>query len=76
LVEEGRAVRQGELIGQSGNTGNTGNRPHLHFSAQVCDPVARGTAACPTLAINFRNTDPNPEGLIVNRSYRAGAVER
>lgn len=27
--------------------------------------------ACPTLPVNFRNTDPNPEGLLRGRAYRA-----
>ena len=69
LVVAGDAVRRGDFIARSGNTGNTGNVPHLHFSVQSCDPVAGGTAACPTLPVTFRNTDANPQGLEVGRSY-------
>ena len=71
LVARGDEVAQGDVIGLSGNTGNTGNRPHLHFSVASCDPVERGTAACPTLPVNFRNTEANPEGPLVGRTYRA-----
>ena len=71
LVERGDRVAQGAPIARSGNTGNTGNKAHLHFSVAPCDPVARGTSACPTLPVNFRNTDPNPEGLLRGRAYRA-----
>jgi murein DD-endopeptidase MepM/ murein hydrolase activator NlpD len=71
LVAVGDAVRQGHLIAQSGNTGNTGNVPHLHFSVQACDPVAGGSTGCPTLPATFRNTEANPQGLEVGRSYVA-----
>jgi len=33
--------------------------------------MALGTASCPTLAMNFRNTDANPHGLQQGRSYTA-----
>jgi hypothetical protein len=36
-----------------------------------CDPVALGTANCPTLPMNFRNTEPNPQGFVRGRSYLA-----
>ncbi|MCA1562771.1 MAG: M23 family metallopeptidase [Acidobacteria bacterium] len=55
LVEVGETVAQGQIVARSGNTGNTGNKPHLHFSVAACDPVSRGTAACPTLPVNFGN---------------------
>jgi murein DD-endopeptidase MepM/ murein hydrolase activator NlpD len=71
-VVEGQVIAQGTLIGRSGNTGNTANKPHLHFSVAPCDPVGRGTAACPTSPLNFRNTDENPKGLVEGRSYVAG----
>ena len=71
LVAAGGTVRQGDLIGLSGNTGNTGNVPHLHFSVQACDPVAGGSAGCPTLPATFRNAEANPQGLEVGRSYVA-----
>jgi len=70
-VNVGDRVLQGALVGYSGNTGNTGNKPHLHLSAASCDPWALGTANCPTLPINFRNTDANPRGLERGRSYVA-----
>jgi len=72
-VSIGDQVPQGALVGYSGNTGNTGNKPHLHLSAASCDPMALGTANCPTLPMNFRNTDPNPQGPERGRSYLARA---
>jgi murein DD-endopeptidase MepM/ murein hydrolase activator NlpD len=73
-VVVGDAVRAGTLIGSSGRTGNLGNLPpQLHFSVQSCDPVSRGTAACPTLPVTFRNTDSNPNGLQAGRFYPARA---
>jgi murein DD-endopeptidase MepM/ murein hydrolase activator NlpD len=71
VVNIGDRVVQGALIGYSGNTGNTGNKAHLHLSAASCDPWSRGTANCPTLPVNFRNTDANPQGLAQGRSYIA-----
>ena len=70
-VNVGDVVRQGAVLGRTGNTGNTGNIPHLHFSVQACDPVAGGSASCPTVPSTFRNTDSNPAGLQVGRTYRA-----
>jgi len=35
--------------------------------------MALGTANCPTLPMNFRNTDPNPQGPERGRSYLARA---
>ena len=71
VVKGAERVTQGQLIGFSGNTGNTANKPHLHLSLASCDPYARGTANCPTLPMNFRNTGANPEGLTQGRSYVA-----
>src|SRR4029079_9284173 len=73
VVGTGERILQGALLGYSGNTGNTNNKPHLHLSAASCDPWALGTANCPTLPMNFRNTEPNPQGLERGRSYLAGA---
>jgi murein DD-endopeptidase MepM/ murein hydrolase activator NlpD len=70
-VNVGDTVEIGALVGHSGNTGNTGNKPHLHLSIQSCDPVSLGSDACPTLPMNFRNTDPNPTGLIIGQRYEA-----
>jgi len=72
-VSSGERVLQGALIGYSGNTGNTNNKPHLHLSAASCDPSTRGTANCPTLPMNFANTEANPQGLQQGRSYSAFA---
>jgi murein DD-endopeptidase MepM/ murein hydrolase activator NlpD len=73
VVSIGDLVPQGALVGYSGNTGNTADKPHLHLSAASCDPSALGTANCPTLPMNFRNTDPNPLGPERGRSYLARA---
>jgi murein DD-endopeptidase MepM/ murein hydrolase activator NlpD len=71
LRAPGDTVRRGDLIAASGNTGNTANVPHLHFSLHACDPVAGGSAACPTLPLTFRNTEANPQGLEAGRAYAA-----
>jgi murein DD-endopeptidase MepM/ murein hydrolase activator NlpD len=70
-VSAGDRVPQGALVGYSGNTGNTNNKPHLHLSAASCDPWMLGTANCPTLPMNFRNTQANPQGPQQGRSYTA-----
>ena len=70
-VSLGQVVAASTSLGRSGNTGNTGNKPHLHISNHRCDPVALGNAACPTLPVTFRNTDPNPQGLVRGRTYPA-----
>ena len=70
-VTVGDVVQRGAALGLSGNTGNTGNIPHLHFSVQTCDPVTGGSDNCPTVPSTFRNTEANPEGLQVGRTYRA-----
>ncbi len=69
--QTGDAVEIGALVGHSGNTGNTGNKPHLHLSIQSCDPVSLGTDACATVPMNFRNSDPNPTGLVMGQRYEA-----
>jgi murein DD-endopeptidase MepM/ murein hydrolase activator NlpD len=72
-VTAGQQVLAGDAIGLSGNTGNTGGFPHLHFSLHPCRslPGLAGTDNCPSMPMNFRNTDANPEGLISNRNYQA-----
>jgi murein DD-endopeptidase MepM/ murein hydrolase activator NlpD len=70
-VRVGDQVRQGDLLGRSGNTGNTGNVPHLHFSVHACNPVTGGSKDCPTVPVTFRNTEPNPKGLQAGRTYLA-----
>jgi murein DD-endopeptidase MepM/ murein hydrolase activator NlpD len=67
LVAEGDPIRAGDLVGRSGNTGNTGGFPHLHFHLSLCsEPVD-----CGTRPVTFRNTDPNPQGLVAGRAYPA-----
>jgi hypothetical protein len=67
LVKPGDRVEAGQAIGLSGNSGNTGGLPHLHFHLCPCDePVD-----CGTLPTTFRNTDPNPDGLLTRRNYLA-----
>lgn len=44
VVEEGQDVRQGELLGQCGNSGNT-TEPHLHLSLQNHVEMLRSTGA-------------------------------
>jgi murein DD-endopeptidase MepM/ murein hydrolase activator NlpD len=73
LVKSGDLVEAGDTIGRSGNTGNTGGTPHLHFSIHPCNnlPGLPNAGNCPSLPVNFKNTDPNPAGLIVRISYEA-----
>ena len=73
LVEVGAVVQAGDPIGRSGNTGNTGGLPHLHQSLHPCAelPGLPNEANCPSIPFNFRNTDPNPEGLDAGRTYAA-----
>lgn len=72
-VTIGQTVLAGDTIGLSGDTGNTGGLPHLHFSLHPCGslPGLPGSDSCPSIPVNFRNTDPNPEGLHADRSYEA-----
>ena len=67
----GDPVARGQIIASSGNTGNTAGIPHLHLSIQDCDPVTMGTSACPSRPLTFSNTDANPNGLVLGRSYAA-----
>jgi len=73
LVSPGEQVTAGQVIGKSGNTGNTGGLPHLHFSLHPCNelPGLPNAGNCPTLPVNFRNTDPNPHGPQAHRTYHA-----
>jgi murein DD-endopeptidase MepM/ murein hydrolase activator NlpD len=73
LVKSGELVEAGDTIAKSGNTGNTGGLPHLHFSVHPCNelPGLPNAGNCPSLPVNFKNTDPNPSGLIVHRYYEA-----
>ena len=60
-------VMQGDWIASSGNAGATGGVPHLHFQVSSC----KQRSVCGTLPVTFRNTDPNPEGLVLGRNYPA-----
>jgi len=66
-VREGGLVASGELLARSGNSGSTGGRPHLHFQVTPCPD----RDACGTLPVTFRNTSPNPEGLVAGVVYTA-----
>jgi murein DD-endopeptidase MepM/ murein hydrolase activator NlpD len=67
LVGVGDVVVAGDVIGRSGNTGETGGVPHLHFHLSSCsEPVD-----CGTLPITFRNTTPDPVGLVAGQVYPA-----
>lgn len=67
LVRVGEEVRAGSPIGLSGNTGQTGGVPHLHFHVSPCSEPVR----CGTIAVTFRNTAPNPNGLQFQQEYTA-----
>jgi murein DD-endopeptidase MepM/ murein hydrolase activator NlpD len=75
LVAAGDRVNDGEPIGRSGNTGDTGGFPHLHFSVHHCARLPGlpngDDYSCPTMPVTFRNTSPNPDGLVAGRSYAA-----
>lgn len=73
LVASGQTVQQGDPVGLSGDTGNTGGLPHLHFSVHPCSdlPGLPGEGSCPSQPETFRNTSPNPEGLVAGRAYAA-----
>jgi murein DD-endopeptidase MepM/ murein hydrolase activator NlpD len=65
----GQEVQAGSPIGLSGNTGQTGGIPHLHFQVSPCSEPVR----CGTLPVTFRNTSPNPNGLLYHETYTAEA---
>ncbi|WP_051287058.1 M23 family metallopeptidase [Algoriphagus mannitolivorans] len=69
VVKPGQLVLQGDTLGLSGNSGYTNNFPHLHFHLSTCDePVLPG---CSTILVKFKNTRPNPCGLVQNEVYLA-----
>ncbi len=69
LVEVGDRVAAGDPIAITGDTGDVGDFPHLHFDVHPCE----SNLACTTLPTTFSNTSPNPNGLIMDRTYRAEA---
>lgn len=62
-VAVGEHVTQGQLIGLSGNTGES-SQPHLHFQVNAC-------AGQGSIPVTFKNTTPNPTGLVEGQSYTA-----
>ncbi len=69
LVEVGDSVAAGEIIALSGNTGYTLGLAHLHFQVAPCSFYEN----CGTLPVTFRNTAPNPQGLLYGSYYTAYA---
>ena len=67
LVELGQMVQAGDAIARTGDTGDVGAFPHLHFNITNCG----NNLACDTLPLTFRNTSPNPSGLIQGQHYEA-----
>jgi murein DD-endopeptidase MepM/ murein hydrolase activator NlpD len=75
LVVAGQMVNAGDPVGHSGNTGNTGGFPHLHFSLHPCGKLpglpGGDNSSCPSIPVTFRNTNPNPDGLLQGMTYPA-----
>jgi murein DD-endopeptidase MepM/ murein hydrolase activator NlpD len=75
LVVAGQMVNAGDPVGKSGNTGNTGGFPHLHFSVHPCGKLpglpGGDDFSCPSIPVTFKNTNPNPEGLLQGSIYPA-----
>jgi murein DD-endopeptidase MepM/ murein hydrolase activator NlpD len=70
LVVIGQTIAQGDRIALSGTSGT--DTPHLHFQVTPCS-TGPDTGACKTLPVTFRNTTPNPTGLLRGESYEAFA---
>ena len=67
LVELDDVVLAGDAIARTGDTGDVGTFPHLHINITTCG----NNLACDTLPLTFRNTSPNPNGLIQDQHYEA-----
>lgn len=63
LVNLGQSVRQGDVIGLSGQTGRQGISPHLHFGVLGASGL--------TIPVTFNNTDSHPNGLQQGYLYTA-----
>lgn len=74
LVQVGDSVRQGDVIGLSGNSGPS-SEPHLHFDVQTCGPnlpPAVNRMPCGmTVPLSFRNTEAHACGLTPRKTYVA-----
>ena len=73
IVENGMSVEQGDTIAHSGNSGFSSG-PHLHFHVErygTCNPIE----GCISAPVNFRNTTPNPTGLVTGQVYAAGPID-
>jgi murein DD-endopeptidase MepM/ murein hydrolase activator NlpD len=67
LVDVGDMVTAGDPVAITGDTGDVGAFAHVHFDIIPCG----SNFACNTLPVTFRNTTPNPNGLIENVIYEA-----
>ncbi len=67
LVALGDTVSAGTPIAITGDTGDLGAYPHVHFDIHPCG----SNLECRTLPVTFRNTEPNPEGLVQDQVYTA-----
>lgn len=70
MVETGNSVRQGQLIGKSGNTGNSSG-PHIHFEVRLMNP--NGTYRTGVSAKSNARVDPI--AFIEGWKVRGGKVE-
>jgi murein DD-endopeptidase MepM/ murein hydrolase activator NlpD len=59
LVEPGRQVLAGDVIGLSGDSGRS-FAPHLHFDVTPCATIL----GCVSLPVMLWNTRPHPNGLV------------
>ena len=65
-VDVGDTVASGDTLGRSGNSGYS-VLPHLHFDVRSDCSDDR----CRPEPVTFRNTSPNPRGLVEGQAYRA-----
>jgi len=67
LVDIGQTVAPGDRVATSGTSGT--DTPHLHLQVSPCPQM--DTLACKSVPVTFRNTTPNPTGLLRGESYEA-----